>query len=364
MKKILFVTGNLTYGGAPKILISVANYLSINNNVEIYNFGYSENFYPIEGNVKFQNIVLKRPKNLSEKLVLAVVRFCKIQKKILVEKPDVVIAFDNTEKLFIVLASMFVKTKSIVCERKDPYNYKKNKKNTMYWRYNHADACIFQTEGARNYFSSKVKEHSRVIPNFVNAVDVKIDTWETRKKEIAFVGRFDVEAKRQDLMVEAFKIIHNKYPDYKLVFYGGENGVGEDSTMIHRMVEEYGLQAFVQFAGVVRPTTEYISNARIFVITSDYEGIPNALLEAMACGLPVISTDCSPGGARELLEDKQTGILVPRDDAKAIADAIDFYCQNPDIADKYGKNAKESVKVLSPSDILPKWEAYIEEVTK
>ena len=362
MRTVYFITGNLSYGGAPKILINVANYLSTYYQVKIINFGYNENFYKMNPSIEFVDTVVERPRNIIEKIRNAVFRFIKIYKMVLRDNPAVIIAFDNTEKLFATVISKITSTKSIVCERKDPFSYSKGKKNVMYWRYDNADGCIFQTQGAADYFSEKTRSHYTVIPNFIAKVNTPSLIWAERNNEIAFVGRFDIPAKRQDIMLRAFRIVSEHYPEMKLVFYGGGNGVGEDMNTIVNLTKELKLEDKVVFKGVVSHIQDYLKKSKIFVITSAYEGIPNVLLEAMACGLPVVSTDCSPGGARLLINDGSNGRLVPVDDVNAIASAIEFYLENPDVADQYGKQARLDMEVYDPSVILPKWKEYIEEV--
>lgn len=362
MRTVYFITGNLSYGGAPKILINVANYLSAYYRVKIINFGYNENFYKMNPSIEFVDTIVERPHNIIKKISNVFFRFIKIYKMVLKDKPAVIIAFDNTEKLFATVISKIASTKSIVCERKDPFSYSKGKKNVMYWRYDNADGCIFQTQGAADYFSEKTKSHYTVIPNFIEKVNMPSLTWVERNNEIAFVGRFDISAKRQDIMLKAFKIVSEQYPELKLVFYGGGNGIGEDMNAIVNLTKELKLEDKVVFKGVVSNIQSYLRKSKMFVITSAYEGIPNALLEAMACGLPVISTDCSPGGARFLINDGFNGKLVPIDDVDAIASAIELYLKNPDLADQYGKQARLDMNAYEPEVILPRWNEYIEEV--
>lgn len=362
MKTIYFITGNLSYGGAPKILINVANYLSSYFNVKIINFGYNENFYKMNPNIEFIDTIVERPRNIIVKIRNAVYRFIRIYRMVLNDKPAAIIAFDNTEKLFATVISKITNAKSIVCERKDPFSYSKGKKNVMYWRYDNADGCIFQTQGAADYFSEKTRSHYTVIPNFIEKVNTPSLSWNERNNEIAFVGRFDIPAKRQDIMLKAFRIVSEHYPEMKLVFYGGGNGVGEDMDAIVNLSKELKLEDKVVFKGVVSPIQDYLKKSKMFVITSAYEGIPNVLLEAMACGLPVVSTDCSPGGARLLINDGINGKLVPVDDVNAIATAMEFFLENPELADCYGKQARTDMSAYEPAVILPRWKEYIEEV--
>ena len=183
--------------------------------------------------------------------------------------------------------------------------------------------------------------------------------WEERRNEIAFVARFDIQQKRQDLMIQAFAIVAKEIPDIRLAFYGE----GKEMEQIRQMAESLGISDRVDFKGLVRDIPNAIRNAKMFVMTSDYEGLPNALIEAMAVGLPCVSTDCSPGGAMELIVNGENGVIVPCGDVECLAHSILEVLNDPKRADQYGKKAQEIADVLHPQKIYSQWEQYIKLVT-
>ena len=128
---------------------------------------------------------------------------------------------------------------------------------------------------------------------------------------------------------------------------------------IQQMAESLGISDRVDFKGLVRDIPNAIRKAKMFVMTSDYEGLPNALIEAMAVGLPCVSTDCSPGGAAELIANGENGVIVPCGDVNRLANGILDLINDPKRADNYGKKAQEIVDVLHPQKIYSKWEEYI-----
>ncbi|WP_418792197.1 glycosyltransferase [Phosphitispora sp. TUW77] len=356
MKKIYFLTGNLGYGGATKILVQLSNYLSNNNQiVKIINYGTKDTFYQINPQINIININgqftnIPKIRRLFQLILLRGI--------IMQEKPDVIIAFENMAKLLAVSAAIFSKTKVIISERKDPYNYNNKKKRYMHLRYLISDGCVFQTVGASKYFPHSVQKKGTIIPNFITIEKKEKLPIELRKNEIAFVARFELEQKRQDVMVKAFKLIVKKHPDIKLVFYGD----GPDIDIVKTMVSEYGISDSVIFAGVVSNMDNVFRHSRLFVLTSDYEGIPNALVEAMAYGLPVVATDCSPGGARLLINSGVNGIIVPINDFSRLAKAIIYLLDNPQIAESFGAKAQQVVDTFKPSKILPMWQDYINKI--
>lgn len=353
MKTIYILNGNLGYGGAIKILVEIANYFSKNGySVKFITYTNSDVFYKLEPNIQVENISAKFNRIPKIRRLFQLFYIRKIVKS---EKPDVLLAFENMAKLLAVFASLFTKTKVIISERKDPYRYNAKKKRHMHLRYMLADGCIFQTEQASKYFPKSVQKKSIVIPNFIMMERSKVVPGEQRKDEISFVARFELEQKRQDIMLMAFKKILLSHPNIKLVFYGD----GPDKKTVERMVSDYRLENNVVFKGVVSDVFEQIKSSKVFVLTSEYEGIPNALIEAMALGVPVVSTDCSPGGAALLIDNYQNGILVPVNDVDRIAEAINGLLDDPVQADKLGRKGQEITERFKPEAILPLWKNYI-----
>jgi glycosyltransferase involved in cell wall biosynthesis len=161
-------------------------------------------------------------------------------------------------------------------------------------------------------------------------------------------------------MLEAFKQVVEKHPEYTLKFFGD----GPDEEKMKSYAEELGISQNVCFCGRSDNILEDISHSEIFVLSSDYEGIPNSLLEAMSLGLPCVSTDCSPGGARMLIKDGENGLLVPRGDEDALASAILRMIEDRDFAVSCGKRAAEVRERFALPVILSAWEKYIESCAK
>ena len=133
---------------------------------------------------------------------------------------------------------------------------------------------------------------------------------------------------------------------------------------IRQMAESLGVSDRVDFKGLVRDIPNAIRKAKMFVMTSDYEGLPNALIEAMAVGLPCVSTDCSPGGAAELIESGVNGLIVPCGDAGSIASAICTLLNNTETAYQYGLEAQKIIEKLAPEVIYETWRQYIDNLIK
>ena len=217
------------------------------------------------------------------------------------------------------------------------------------WLYRYADKVVFQTEGAQQFFDKKTIRKSTIIPNPIVIPELRWIGFDA--KTIVSVGRLHVRFKRQDVLLKSFRKVLDAYPDYKLVLYGD----GPDRKSLEQLAKELSMDGSVEFKGKVANVMKIIADEGIFVLSSDSEGMPNALMEAMALGMPVISTDCEPGGAKALIQNGVNGIIVPRGDVDRLAEAIIFYIENKEKADQYGLSARQSMKSYSPNIIICKW---------
>jgi len=278
-----------------------------------------------------------------------------VRKVIKDSKPDVIISFLNYPNIIAIIASLGTPGSIIISERGDPSAFQ----SSLFYKfrdfvYNFADGYVFQTNGAKKYYNERIQAKATVIPNPI--IDEIPAIWEgDRENIIVNVGRLEVIQKRQDILIEAFSRIAARYPDIKLVLLGG--GVNEPE--IRKMISDRNLENRVVLAGIVKDIYNAIGKARLFVLSSDYEGMPNALIEAMCLGLPCISTDYSPGGAAELIKNMENGLLVKAGSTEELAEAMDFMLANPQIAEMLGRQAAKICTDLNPDAIIKRWKTYI-----
>jgi glycosyltransferase involved in cell wall biosynthesis len=355
MIRVLFISNSLGFGGAAKILSFVANNLDKNKfKVGIYNFNTSPTKQVIN-----ENIEVFTDEISDKRVIRRVIQLNNIIRRIKLYKPDVIISFLNIPNFLSVLAGKLTNIPVIISERGDPYQCNSFLDKIIHSIYGFANGAVFQTDGAKLFFDKRLRKKSCVIANPVFIKDETIvANLHSPKNEISFVARFENKQKRQDIMLKAFKIVSDKYPEMILKFYGN----GADKSNIKKTVYNMGLNKKVLFMGLSNNPTKDIKDSKMFVLTSDYEGIPNALIEAMAIGLPVVSTDYSPGGAKMLIEDGINGLIVPVRDPEAIALAIIKYIENPELAKSCGNEAKKIRGRYMPERIIKKWEAYIRKV--
>lgn len=350
--KVLLVIRGVAKEGAGKMAVSLVNALAYRNH-KIAVLNYNQN-KPIEGLHKnIKHYYGKKSSRISEYLY-AIKRIATVVKDF---KPDILVAFrDNASGLAVMANKLYrLDVPVVVCERTDPYLETSFSLRLSRKLFKYAAGGVFQTVGAWKYYEAIIKNYA-VIPNPVMPLDTAaIIKNGPRKNEIVNVARLDIRQKRQDILLNAFKIVLEKHPEMTLSFYGK----GLDLDRLKQMSQELGVDKNVVFHGSVDKVTEKIANSKVFVLSSDYEGISNALIEAMSIGLPCISTDTSPGGARVLINDGENGFIVPCRDYKAIADKIIHYIENPSVADLHGEKAKEIVKRYAPDTIFSMWENFL-----
>lgn len=156
-------------------------------------------------------------------------------------------------------------------------------------------------------------------------------------------------------MINAFAKIAGQFPEYILEIYGD----GDLKEILQEQIEELGLHKRIELKGTTSHILEKVYTASLFVLTSDYEGMPNALMEAMAIGVPCISTDCKPGGARDLIKNGENGWIVPRNDIEVLAERMTSVLSCPEQSDRMAKNALEIRRTHSSKKIFDRWENFI-----
>ena len=169
--------------------------------------------------------------------------------------------------------------------------------------------------------------------------------------EIVTVARLELQ-KNQELLINAFKLVSKKHQDVVLKIFGE----GSLKNKLQNTIDELGLTGKVLLMGAKQDVLEWIKE-------SDFEGLPNSLIEAMCMGIPCISTDCSPGGARQLLGNDR-GIIVPCGNKERLAEAINMYLENKDIAMQYGEEAYKLRDEIESHTVAKEWVKLMDKVKR
>lgn len=224
------------------------------------------------------------------------------------------------------------------------------------------DAWVFQTQEQRAFLGYQDNARAKVIHNPIKN-DMPEVCFDNREKTIVNFCRLSLQ-KNLMLLMKAFKIFLENNPDYKLKIYA--DIVNENNTSLrNELLNFIADNDLTEKAFILPPTNDIhnvINKCSMFVSSSDYEGISNSMVEAMAMGLPCVCTDCRGGGAREMITDGENGLLVPVGDAEALATAMHRMVNEEGLAEKCGKNAALVRETLSIEKIAQQWLDVIEKV--
>lgn len=362
MKHIVFLALTLTRGGAERVIANLCNEaLSNEYRVSIITCMNKPVGYELKPGI--EHICIEKTsdvhyKNLGERFL----KRRKLLKKVLEEcKPDVLLCFLPEPNFLALSLKKYFDFPMIISVRNDPVREYKNPVYQAIMRtlYPKADGYIFQTEQAMEYFSfiNRITDRACVISNPLGRefADYKRIQEENRENTIVNVGKLSGQ-KNQKLLLQAFSRIADKFPEYQLIIYGE----GDKRDELEAFVKELHLEKRVVMPGNVSDLAKKTEAAALFVLSSDYEGMPNALMEAMAMGIPCISTDCPCGGPDFLIQNGENGILVPVGDVEQMADAMEKLLRDRELADKLGSNAMGIVEKLHPDVVHEMWKKYID----
>lgn len=360
--KIGFLINDLNAGGAERATVSLANYFAEHGtHTEIITFKDSGSFYPLSDEVKHCPVNFEKiPSGMSlKRLTGAIKRMFKLRSFIRSRELDILIGMSFSMTWYTVFSTFFTKTKAIGTERNNPYKYKSSKFNTILRKvfYRFCDGYIFQTKKAAEFFTDKLKDTDTVIPNAIfNDAVYELEIPEKREKIISAVGRL-TEQKRFDILINAFSLVADKLPEYKLIIFGE----GELRNELEQQIKALSLEDRIFLPGTNPEVVKFINRTSMFVLSSDLEGMPNALMEAIAMGLPSISTRCDMG-PEELIENRVNGILTPVRSSEEIAQAILEIANNPDFAEKLSENGRKLLKTHSIDEISRQWLDFLSRI--
>ncbi len=370
--KIFFITNAMGKGGAERVICNLTSYLSNKNEITIISVNNTYIAYKLDEKIKYYTLDdeytdiysnnNKNKKNiyfLYKKISTFLHRVKKLNKYKRDLEPDIIVAFTPIPSFITLISNVIKKVPTIVSIRNDPKKEFKNIKNyiLMKWLYPKCDGFVFQTNEAKEYFDKKIQKKSEIIPNPINPIFIEKSYQKDRNKEIVSVGRLEKQ-KNQKILIEAFANIASKYNEYKLIIYG-EGKLREE---LQELIKKLNLSNKVFLPGNVENIKEKIYKAEMFVLSSEYEGMPNALMEAMALGVPVISTDCPCGGPKFLIKNNINGILVENKNKDELINAIEKIILNPNESKILGINASKISETLNPDIINRRWENYIEKI--
>lgn len=353
--KISFVIGRIKGGGAERVVCNLANcFVELNCSVEIVTFHSGES-YGLDERIKIYNLDKKQEIN---KFFSKIKKYFSLKKYMSHTSSDIIVAFLPVE---ICLCSHFRKctnAKLVISERNDPSTYPRIIKRLLKYYAARVDGMVFQTEDAKSWYKDVKIKNTDVIQNplpkgFVSRATVR----RNQNGDIVGIGRLS-EQKNWELLINAYSRLAPQYQRNNLVIYGE----GEKKQELEMLCKMLKIENKVEFPGFVDNIQEVLENASMFILPSKYEGLPNALVEAMALGVPCIATDCPVGGPRSLIKSGVNGILINNNSVEQLSDSIQKFIENDSFADLCGKNALGISKRLDPVFIANKWLLFFKSV--
>lgn len=356
MKKILIVIDSMYGGGAERVASRIANALAVDHEVVIYT-RYTPETYPLAENIKILNYTepaalyptYKRGARFFEPLnkwyrYYRLIKMCEEVKRKF--KPDVTLSMLKTQNLM----NAFSKGpgRKVLSERNNPLNKDSEYRFLAKISFKRADCVVFQTETIRNQFSQAIREKGIVVPNPV--VVECLATGGT--KRIVTMGRLHPQ-KNHTLLIKAFARFASTHPEHTLHIYGKDRG----EEKVKPLIESLDLTDKVFLEGFNDKIHPLIADAEQFVLSSDYEGTPNALLEAMMMGLPCITTAFE--GTSEMLGDQPPCLVTPVGDEAALAEAMSRLADNPPLRTTLSQRGQQFTQDFTLDRIIPRWKEVL-----
>lgn len=348
--KICFIIPSMTGGGAERVTANLANRLDeMGHEVKILMTASDDVDYELNDGI----LTFQIGERTHGSLIGRVQRIVTLRKYFSQHRDTAYVSMETDTNMFAILAAMFLSVNLIISERSNPHQYGHQTLRNLIYCF--AKKMVFQTEDARNCYSKRLQKAGRIIANSITHENVEVYRG-MRSKRFVAVGRLE-SVKNYQALIKAYAQVALKHADYDLYLYGK----GKLEQELKSLSNQLQISEKVHFEGFCQNVQEQIKDAAAYILSSDYEGISNSLLEAMSIGMPVISTDCPIGGSRMLIAHEKNGLLVPVGDVEALAEAMEYIILNPDKAIEMGEEAAKVNERFSTHVIADEWLQYMKE---
>ena len=350
--KVLFVTDTMHPGGSERVISVLANqFCEKGIDTGIVCFRGVDSFYQIDKRISahYAEVETNKASILSRGKWLRA--FCQQ------EKPDVVIPFMTAVYCLTIFSLLGTHIPIIASERIDPTTTPWKRKILRWLLLRFTTHLVVQTEAIKLYYSEDLQKRCTVIYNPVDNTFFDLPVVD-RKKRFISVGRLSAQ-KNQKLLIDAFSSFLLDYPEFTLSIYGE----GELEEELTKYILSKGLNGKVVLEGTSNNLAEELNRSYAFCLSSDFEGMSNAVLEAICVGIPVITTNVS--GIREIITEQKNGLVVPIRDCAAFKDAMMLLASDTALADRMRKENKEKGRAMFRTDsVVSKWLHVIDKVVK
>lgn len=361
--KIIVNCLTLKKGGTERVISNLVNdYLVHGHHISLVTATIGDIQYEFDNRVQIIRLDKREKQAKQNKFIRFLRRRKALNKQIKILQPNLIISFLPEPNFLVLSLTKKYNFKTVISVRNDPNIEYKNIFYNVLMRmlYKQADGIVLQTIEAKEYFkfSDEIYNKSIIISNPVSNAFLSYKIGSNRDNRIVTVGRL-FKQKNHKLLINSFYSISEEFPSITLHIYG-------DGILKNELVEQIsklGLNQRVFLEGITNNLIEEIYNARIFVLSSDYEGMPNSLLEALALGIPSISTDCEIGGPRALIKHNYNGLLVSPNSEEQLSKAIETLLSDNKLSKQFSSISKDYISSkFSSANIFKQWESFISKI--
>lgn len=352
MKKIAFVTRVLSSGGAEGVLARIVKGC-VAQGMDCLVIAVQPTEGPSIMPPEARTLVLSGANSLKEKWNT----YRQVRRSVKEFGAEVVLSMPEDIGIYALTGMLFSGIPVVVSERNNPWVMPAKKISRILRRlvYPFAKGLIFQTERAASFFTKGQQKKGIVLPNPLDLSRLPAVYTGVREKTVISAGRLDSQ-KNFPLLIRAFARFHQRHPEYTLTIYGE----GKERQALETLATEMLPEGSWALPGKVSDLPYRLAQAEIFALSSDYEGVPNVLIEAMAVGTPAVSTDCAPGGAAALIENGVNGLLVPVGEEEALAAGLCRLAEDWEAAMAMAEKAVSVREMLDGETVTARWLDYLE----
>ncbi len=358
---IVFITSTINQnGGIERVISRLSNYFieKLNYNVDIISvYSKEENScFSLNEKIDVKNlgIELQQKNSLKSRIIKTKEINKKIKQILNRENYDIIITFQAPISNAILFNRKALKENIIVTEHVNYKFYGKLRHIINILNFKKADKLVVLTKYDEAFYSKFIK-NVEVIPNAISFNTQHCCNYNAKK--ILAVGRIE-EAKGFDYLIDAFNLIADKYNDWKLQIIGD----GSQKQILNKKIREYGLQDRIKIKPFTQNIKQEYLQASIYALSSRVEGLPLVLLEAMECGLPIVSFDIEP--ALAVLKDGKDSLIARSFNVQEFANNLEMLIQDERKREDYGKKAKKNVQEYKIDNMLLKWDKLFKNIIK
>lgn len=363
MKTIAFHLNCLVQGGAERVVSNLANQFAAEGyKVYIATEWYDKDEFKLDERVTRVHVGLREGDEKKNRVTKFLLRVKYLKEFVKEYHPDVLIAFAHRANYRALMAAGNSDVPVVISVRTDPTGHYDHFSDRVQqkWLFPKAAGCVFQTTGQKEFFKPYLQDNSTIILNPVNPKYFGVERPEVPDKVVMHHARL-IDFKNQPMLCKAFVRVHDKHPDYVLKIYGPDSKDGT-KEILEKIIADNHAEDYILLMGGSDELEKEVPKGEVYAFTSDWEGLPNSLLEAMAMGMPCVATDCPCGGPRTVMRDGENGLLIPIKNEDALVEGLCRLIEDKELAKRLGKEAAKIEEITNSEAVFIQWRDYLEKV--